>query len=174
MVSINHLHPLRVCVLLGYQLWEPWVGEGETLQLRPEAVKGKHQQLYLALLMSPGVDDSISGQISLNMSQYFWVLNCSGHTTVLQPTCEKTSRYNKIMSRGRPRRVKHAPEMSLWYGVLEWPGSGSACGFFLLKGSFFLPTISLCMLRMKEKFQCNRLVSLAWLLLFLLAPNELD
>lgn len=51
-----------------------------------------HLRLYLVLLMSPGLDVSISGHICLSMSQKFWVLNCVGHTTALHPTCEERSR----------------------------------------------------------------------------------
>lgn len=52
--------------------------------------KGWPDGSYLALLMSPGLDDSISGQIFFNMSLYFWVLNSVGHTMAWQPTCKKT------------------------------------------------------------------------------------
>lgn len=48
---------------------------------------------YLALLTDPGLAVSISGQICLSMSQYFWVLNWVGHTMALHPTWTKAGNY---------------------------------------------------------------------------------
>lgn len=46
---------------------------------------------HLGLLMFPGFDESISGQICLSMSQYLWDLKCAGHTMALHPTYEESS-----------------------------------------------------------------------------------